>query len=80
MVVSAVSLGDIVGILVCANLSFDVCTIKKPYSVVFSQSVSVQLMFSSACVYLCVCVSECDLKECDTAKYCASVSYGCIGT
>lgn len=39
VVVSIESLGDAVGILVCANILLDVCTRKKSHSVVFSQSV-----------------------------------------
>ena len=55
MVVSIASLGEIVGILVCANILFNVCAMKKSHGVVFSQSVLLRV-FSSLYVYLCVCV------------------------
>lgn len=76
VVVSVVSLGDVVGILVCANRLFDVCTMKKPRSIVFSECIA------TANAPLCVCISMCgcNLKECDTVKCCTSVFYDCIGT
>lgn len=47
---STVSLSDIVGVLVCANVLFGVCTVEKSHNDVFPRNILLQLMLNCVCV------------------------------
>lgn len=50
MTASTISLSDIVGVLVCANVLFGVCIVKKSHNDVFPRNILLQLMLNCVCV------------------------------